>query len=878
MDEIGLDNSSQSTPITTGTSTPNNHVSASNVSVERNFNLSTESHGTSPIFSNAEEFDQLTLSADNAEEFEQLTLSATEALKTKLNALDDFTFKRKNSVQAASSRIFSRPESPMKKKNNSEAGYSSSNLRKHNYDEFDSDFADWSIEGTGRRVAYEDFTTIDWIHDFAKERARQRILRQQNGLVGQLRLIFDAMEGWIVVLAVGVISGILAAVIDVTSEWLSDIKEGYCKTAFYLNRKNCCWGYNDDHASCVEWVRWTTALQAKSATAEFWTNYLFYIIFSTTFATIAAFLVKCYSPYSPGSGIPEIKTILGGFVIRKFLGWWTLIIKSIGVCLIAASSLCLGKEGPLIHLACCCGNIIPQIFPKFRYNEAKKREVLSAAAAAGVSVAFGAPIGGVLFSLEEVSYYFPFRTMWRSFFCAMVAAVALASMNPYRTGKLVLFQVVYDRDWHGFDLIFFSLLGIMGGLYGALFIRMNLKVAVFRKDSWLRHFSVQEVIVMAFFTSIVSYLNIYMRVNPSELVANLFRECEGGDYHSLCNYTDHWEPTLLLLIASFLKFFLTTVTFGLKVPAGVWLPSIAIGACFGRAVGLMVHAWHRHYPGFWLFASCEPDTECITPGMYAMVGAAATFGGVTRMTVSLVVIMFELTGALTYVLPIMIAVMISKWVGDAFVKEGIYDGWIRINEYPFLDSKEDYVYNTLASQYMTRVEDLMVITATGHTLDSLDELLNDTDYKGFPVINNVKNMLLTGYISRSELRYAMDKAKKKPGISLMSPCYFSSNLPLLDSTAFIDFRPWMDQTPITISPKFPMEMTIELFRKMGLRYILVTKNGQLLGLITKKDVLRHLSAIRHPDIVNTEDSREQQNYMILSERRMSGLTNDFGTV
>ncbi|CAG8728961.1 15483_t:CDS:10, partial [Dentiscutata erythropus] len=861
VDEIGLENSLLSTPITTGSSTPHNHVSVSNVSVARSFTPSEESQGTSPFF-------------DNAEEFGQQTFSAAEALKAKLSllifprkpkmsfilslfiksislqnrtGLDDFTFKRKNSSRITSSRIFSRPESPLKKKYISEAGYTSTSLRKHNDDEFDSDIADWSMEGTGRRVAYDDFTTIDWIHDFAKERARQKKLRQQKGIAGQLRRIFDAMEGWIVVLAVGVISGILAAVIDITTEWLSDIREGYCKTGFYLNRKNCCWGY-DNRDSCVEWVRWTTALQAKSAGAAFWTNYLFYIIFSTTFATVAAYLVKCYSSYSSGSGIPEIKTILGGFVIRKFLGWWSLIIKSIGVCLVAASSLCLGKEGPLIHLACCCGNIIPRIFPKFRYNE----------------VAFGAPIGGVLFSLEEVSYYFPFRTMWRSFFCAMVAAVSLA--------------VVYDRKWHGFDMFFFALLGIMGGLYGALFIRMNLKVAVFRKNSWLRYFSVQEVIIISLFTSIVSYLNIYMRVNPSELVANLFRECEGGDYHNLCNYTNYWEPTLLLLIASILKFFLTTVTFGLKVPAGVWLPSMAIGACFGRAVGLIVHAWHKYDPGFWLFASCDPDTECITPGMYAMVGAAATFGGVTRMTVSLVVIMFELTGALTYVLPIMIAVMISKWVGDAFDKEGIYDGWIRMNEYPFLDSKEDYVYNTLASQYMTRVEDLMVITATGHTLESLDELLNDTDYKGFPVVNNEKTMLLTGYISRSELRYAMDKAKKKPGISLLSPCYFSSNLPILDSTSFIDFKPWMDQTPITISPKFPMEMTIELFRKMGLRYILVTQHGQLLGLITKKDVLRHLSAIRHPDVVNPEDSQEQLKYTILSERRLSGLTNDFETV
>ena len=61
--------------------------------------------------------------------------------------------------------------------------------------------------------------------------------------------------------------------------------------------------------------------------------------------------------------------------------------------------LSLGKEGPMVHLACCIGNIFSYIFPKYGMNEAKKREILSASAAAGVSVAFGAPIGGVLFRL-----------------------------------------------------------------------------------------------------------------------------------------------------------------------------------------------------------------------------------------------------------------------------------------------------------------------------------------------------------------------------------------------------------------------------------------------------------------------------------------------
>jgi chloride channel 3/4/5 len=84
------------------------------------------------------------------------------------------------------------------------------------------------------------------------------------------------------------------------------------------------------------------------------------------------------------------------------------------------------------------------------------------------------------------------------------------------------------------------------------------------------------------------------------------------------------------------------------------MPSMVIGALFGRALGMMVQAWQASYPGFWMFAACSLDGPCITPGSYAMVGAAAFMGGVTRMTVSLVIIMFELTGALTYVLPIMI--------------------------------------------------------------------------------------------------------------------------------------------------------------------------------------------------------------------------------
>ena len=160
-----------------------------------------------------------------------------------------------------------------------------------------------------------------------------------------------------------------------------------------------------------------------------------------------------------GSGIPEIKTILGGFIIRGYLGKWTFLIKSVAIMLAVAAGLSLGKEGPMVHMACCIGNILAYLFPKYGRNEAKKREILSAASAAGGSGAWGAPIGGVLFSLEEVSYYFPLKTLWRSFFSALVAAFVLQSINPFGNEHSVLFYVEYNQPWLFFELFPFLILG-----------------------------------------------------------------------------------------------------------------------------------------------------------------------------------------------------------------------------------------------------------------------------------------------------------------------------------------------------------------------------------------------------------------------------------
>lgn len=123
-------------------------------------------------------------------------------------------------------------------------------------------------------------------------------------------------------------------------------------------------------------------------------------LIQTLFALTSASLVKSFAPYAAGSGISEIKCIIAGFVMKGFLGFWTLLIKSISLPLAIASGLSVGKEGPSVHYAVCTGNVISRFFEKYRRNAAKTREILSACAAAGVAVAFGSPIGGVLFSLE----------------------------------------------------------------------------------------------------------------------------------------------------------------------------------------------------------------------------------------------------------------------------------------------------------------------------------------------------------------------------------------------------------------------------------------------------------------------------------------------
>lgn len=186
-------------------------------------------------------------------------------------------------------------------------------------------------------------------------------------------------------------------------------------------------------------------------------------------------------------------------------------------------------------------------------------------------------------SFLQVSYYFPLKTLWRSFFAALVAAFTLRSINPFGNSRLVLFYVEFHTPWHLFELVPFILLGIFGGLWGALFIRTNIAWCRKRKTTQLGKYPVIEVLVVTAITAILAFPNEYTRMSTSELISELFNDCGLLDSSKLCDYENRfntskggelpdrpagvgvysamWQLALTLI----LKIVITIFTFGMKV-------------------------------------------------------------------------------------------------------------------------------------------------------------------------------------------------------------------------------------------------------------------------------------------------------------------------
>ena len=172
---------------------------------------------------------------------------------------------------------------------------------------------EYSAERDGDGV-YGDFYTIDWVRDrnLDRERYRKMKVRQQLSWKAWCDKKWDAMSGWVLVLLVGVCSGILAGIIDIGALWMSDLKEGICVPWPYYDREACCWltnqtSSNVDH--CDDWMTWDELRGHSDSSYQYsfsWLNYGIYVIFAVFFGGLSGFFVVTVAPYAAGSGIPEV--------------------------------------------------------------------------------------------------------------------------------------------------------------------------------------------------------------------------------------------------------------------------------------------------------------------------------------------------------------------------------------------------------------------------------------------------------------------------------------------------------------------------------------------------------------------------------------------
>ncbi|XP_074653821.1 chloride channel protein 2-like isoform X2 [Tubulanus polymorphus] len=498
-----------------------------------------------------------------------------------------------------------------------------------------------------------------------------------------------------------------------------------------------------------------------------------WIAFPLVLILFSAGFVHLVAPNAIGSGIPEMKTIMRGVVLKEYLTFRTLISKMVGLTSSLGSGMPMGKEGPFVHVASIVATLLSKLVTSFRgmyENESRHFEMLAAACAVGVACTFAAPIGGVLFSIEVTATYFAVRNYWRGFFSAVCGALTFRLLAVWFKNEITVSAVFktylrHDVPFDVLELVAFAVIGVVTGVAGAMFVLLHRHIVFFMRSrkKLSKFLQKNRFMYPAFVTLVISSLSCPIGVGKftgGELTYHKALE------HLFSNFTwsanqvenvaqeeilDKWKPpgsNIYITLAAFslFHFFFGALANTLPVPAGVFIPVFAIGAAFGRLVGECMATW---FPNG--LNSEDGHLTPIVPGGYAVVGAAALAGSATH-TISTAVIAFEMTGQIGHILPTVIAVLISNAIATALMPS-IYDSIIQIKRLPFLPDITTRGQQNMA--HLVFVEDIMVksikFVSFQSTYQEIKDLLSNYRYRGFPFVDSPKSMILLGSIQRAEL-------------------------------------------------------------------------------------------------------------------------------
>jgi len=313
---------------------------------------------------------------------------------------------------------------------------------------------------------------------------------------------------------------------------------------------------------------------------------------------------------------------------------------------------------------------------------------------------------------------------------------------------------VSDSSFAVWELLPFMCMGVVAGLMGAVFNESSERVNRARKKFYkvrklTARFKVGEAVLSVWLClSIYFWLPFLFGCSSTEdFVSELHThahgvqpvawQCTGEDeYNELAtmllsppegaiiqlfsrNSAGYFSPASALAFTT-LYFVTTAVIFGLAVPSGLFVPAILIGGGMGRFLGEALH-------------QLDVDST-IDPGVYALMGAAGVLGGVTRMTMSLSMIVAEVSGDLNLLLPAMLVVVTARLVAERF-NESIYLIQIKLGAVPLLDPDDVDSYHLLNVKAVmaTKVYTLQV----SETLTNIVTALDLTEHNGFPLVDEV---------------------------------------------------------------------------------------------------------------------------------------------
>ncbi|HUY06972.1 MAG TPA: chloride channel protein [Acidimicrobiales bacterium] len=344
-------------------------------------------------------------------------------------------------------------------------------------------------------------------------------------------------------------------------------------------------------------------------------------------------LIDRFAKEARGHGVPEVMYAVsarGGRISPK-----VAVVKSIASAICIGTGGSVGREGPIVQIGSALGSTLGQ---RLRVPPARMRLLVACGAAGGISATFNAPIAAVFFALELILGDFASE----SFGMVVLASVTADIIGRAAFGTHPFLTLPQFHQVAGIDYLFYAILGLVAAIVGVVFIRVlygfeDLFDRYWPGPMWLRP-ATGGVLLGALLIALPEMYGVGYPILEKSI---------GGGYSG--------RFLLLLLIG---KLVAVSLTIAIGGSGGVFAPSLFIGAMLGSAYGAGLHV---------IFPSVSGAA-----GAYGLIGMGAVFAAASRAPITAVLIIFELTGDYTIVLPLMVAIVLATIVSRAISKESIY--------------------------------------------------------------------------------------------------------------------------------------------------------------------------------------------------------------